>query len=354
MQLIVLDREGKAIKEALKVLRQGGLVVFPSDTVYGLLVDATNEKAVQKLIDFKNRPPGKPISVFVADLKMLEDQVEVNGNQKRMIREILPGPFTLVLTSKHRLSSLLESEKGTLGVRIPDYQPVNSLVSRFGKPVTATSANLSGRFPHYQVESLLKELPKKKKELIDLIVNAGKLPKNKPSTIIDLTAPKIKIIRQGDVALESQKSFISRSPSQTKKVASYIVKKEMKKSVDRPIIFIIEGELGVGKTIFVKGAGEYFSIKNIVSPTFVVYYEYDINNPVLRKFIHFDLYNIQEKEEFKYLGIENYLKRGNILFFEWGEKVGEIYPLLQKKGKIVHIKIEYIDETSRRIRVADQ
>jgi L-threonylcarbamoyladenylate synthase len=239
------------------VLKQGGLVIFPSDTVYGLLVDATNEEAVKKLIAFKNRPPGKAISVFVTE-RFLNEHVTVNDSQQKLLEKLLPGPFTVILDSQHNVSKLLESEKGTLGIRIPDYELVQELVKAFGKPITATSANLGGRPPHYAVETLLKELPESKKQLIDLFVDAGKLPRNKPSTIVDLTTPQLKILRQGDVLLKDQQTFITDTPIQTRKTAQYILKKALESHKDKPIVFILEGDLGSGKTVFVKGLAEYF------------------------------------------------------------------------------------------------
>ncbi len=339
----------------VKTLQAGGLLVTPSDTVYGLLVDATNEHAVKKLLAFKNRPWGKPISVFVADIPMLAGYVNLENKQKETIKELLPGPFTIILNSQHKISKLLESEKGTLGVRIPDYKFVRALVKKFGKPITATSANLSGKSPHYSVETLLKELPEAKKKLIDLIVDSGKLPRNKPSTVVDLTTPQIKIVRQGDVVYKDTKTYISTSPSQTKKIAQYILKKSFGIAQDKPLIFIIQGDLGVGKTIFVKGLGEYLGIKNIISPTYVIYYEYEIIHPkggnFKYKLIHIDLYNIHDSEEFKHLGLEKYLKKGNILCFEWGEKAGEIMNELKNKGKVVYIKMKYINEKRREIKI---
>ena len=119
------------------------------------------------------------------------------------------------------------------------------------------------------------------------------------------------------------------------------------------MIFIIEGEMGVGKTVFVKGIGEQLGIKNIISPTFVIYYEYGIKISNIKhqisKMIHVDLYNIQDKQEFKHLGLEKYLIPGNILCFEWGEKAGEIFNMLKKKGKIVYVKMKYINEKKREI-----
>ncbi len=339
------------INKALKTLKTGGLVISPSDTVYGLLVDATNEKAVQRLIQFKNRPPGKPISVFVSDFSMMKKLISTTLKQERILKELLPGPFTVILGSKHTVSRLLESEKGTLGVRLPRYEFITELVRKFGKPITATSANMSGRSPHYSVDSLLRELPQSKKSLVDLIIDVGKLPHNKPSTVIDLTTPTIKIVRKGEIVQTSAQSFISSSEEQTKKIGQYLLEKFGTEISKKPLVCIIEGELGVGKTIMVKGIAERLGIGNIVSPTFVIYYEYKVTGQNVKFLYHFDLYQLQDAEEFKYLHIENLLKPYVLLCFEWGEKTGEIIEMLKKKAKIVHIRMEYISEKERRVKV---
>ncbi len=331
----------QVINNTITILKSNGLVVFPSDTVYGLLCDATSEKAVQKLIAFKNRPLGKAISVF-CNFDLVNQLVTINNQQSTILKQILPGPFTIILASKHKVNKLLESEKGTLGIRIPMYRYIETLVNQFKKPITATSANLAGRSPHYSIKTLLNELSNKQKRMIDLIVDAGKLPKNKPSTVIDLTQPNVKILRQGDVDFSRSKILLSNSAEETKYIAKKILKEIRRPADSKPLIFIIEGELGVGKTVFVKGLGESLGINNIISPTFVIYYEYG-------NFYHFDLYRIEEKEEFKHLGIEKLLIPGNILCFEWGEKAGEIIELLKSKGKVIYIKMKYISEREREI-----
>ncbi len=341
--------QGVIIK-TIEVLGMGGLVVFPSDTVYGLLVDATNESAVKKLIAFKNRPIGKPISIFVGDFDALQNQVVYESPAKNLIKELVPGPYTFILPSKHHVCSLLESEKGTLGVRIPDFPLVTDLVKAFGRPVSATSANLSGRSPHYSIESLLNQLPKEKKELIDHIVDIGKLPRHKPSTILDLTTPEVRVIRQGDIPFSQHKIFISHSPQETKEIAQSLLD-SLDTSSHKPLIFIIQGELGAGKTLFVKAIGEKLGIFDITSPTYIIYYEYVLKNQSFKKLIHFDLYQVEEEDEYKHLGIEKMLDEKNILCFEWGEKNAAIVPLLKKKAKIVYIKISYISETEREISV---
>jgi len=334
------------INQTIKILNLNGLVVFPSDTVYGLLCDATNKTAVKKLIAFKNRPPGKAISVF-CNFELIDELVKINKQQKKIVKEILPGPFTVILPSKHKVDKLLESEKRSLGIRIPMYRYIEILVNKFKKPITATSANLAGRSAHYSVNTLLDKTSEKQKKLIDLVVDSGTLPKNKPSTVVDLTEYNVKILRQGDVNFSNKsKIFLSKSASKTKDIASRVISSEArnlaKRKLRKPLIFIIEGELGVGKTVFVKGLGESLGINNIVSPTFVIYYQYE-------NFYHFDLYRIEEKEELKHLGIEKLLIPGNILCFEWGEKAGEIINLLKEKGKIVYVKIKYVDEKTREI-----
>lgn len=345
------QNQSEVINTTFNILKRGGLVIFPSDTVYGLLVDATNEKAVDKLIQFKNRPPGKAISVFVSDFKMLKENTHVNKNQETILQTLLPGPFTIILSSKHKVIKKLESEEGTLGIRLPEHQLINKLMQKFKKPVTATSANLSGRPVHYSIDSLLKELPKNKIDLIDLVIDGGKLPRNKPSTIIDLTKPNIKILRQGDILLKNSKSYLSKSTLLTKKLGIFLLNKYRQVISKKPLIFIIEGELGVGKTILVKGIGEALNIFDIVSPTYVVYYEYPVKDKNIKYLYHFDLYNITDKNEFKYLGIEKLLFPGNIFCFEWGEKTGEVYETLKSKGYVVHVGMNYMSEKEREITI---
>lgn len=345
------QNEKEIVKETIQCLRDGGLVVFPTDTVYGFLVDATNEQAVKKLIAFKNRPYGKPISVFAADFTMLESLVTVHANQKRLLKNLLPGPFTVVLDSQHTVNSLLESEKGTLGVRLPDYPLIQRIVKHYGKAVTATSANISGRKPHYQIPVFLKELPKKKKDLIDLIVDGGVLPRNKPSTILDLTRPTIRMLRKGDIVCKTSERFFSDSPSQTEKIAHYVLQKNKTTVQKNPLVFILLGDVGAGKTVFAKGIGKSLGIKNIISPTYVIYYEYEIQTSEIQKLYHFDLYNIQEDEELKHLGIGDGLQKGNLFVFEWGEKTGSLLPVLKERATIYFVTISYVNEKEREIEI---
>ncbi|HLL60808.1 MAG TPA: L-threonylcarbamoyladenylate synthase [Candidatus Nitrosocosmicus sp.] len=337
----------KIIKDCITALKKGELLVLPSDTVYGLAVDAKNEEAVEKLIKFKQRPPGKAISIYVENLEHINQYVSCNDKQLSLIKKLAPGPFTFVIESKRLLVRKLEAENGTLGVRFPDFEFIQRLVQAYGSPITSTSANLSTQSPHYSVKTLLDTLPQSKKEMLDVVVDLGVLPRNKPSTVVDLTKETVSIIRQGDINVD-EINFHSKEPSETQEISKKLIA-SLIDDLHRPIVILIEGELGVGKTIFTQGMGEYLNVKHLDSPSYVIYNEYDIKEKGVNKLVHFDLYNIQNENEFNQLGIDSYLYPGNILCFEWGEKAGYVFEKLKNKANITYIKMEYINESERRI-----
>ena len=356
--------------QSVKTLKNGGLVVFPSDTVYILAVDPTNKSAVEKLLAFKNRWVGKAISIAVLDKKMALDYVKLNENGESIYKNLLPGPFTIVSNGKHKTAKGIEAENGTLGIRIPDNKYIRDLIKLLGKPVTATSANLSGRTPNYSIASFLRPLSNKKKEMIDLIVDAGKLPRNKPSTVIDATEAELKILRRGDLITGSAtQTFISKSEKETEKIAEFLLKKYQSspdpffdKTGQKSLIFALTGDLGCGKTVFSRKIGHLLGVKEkITSPTFVIYNEYLVQNPPalrapsldkegLKKFLHFDLYRINadyELEEIKFFE----LFKNNVVCIEWPENMGEKnFEKLKKENKVVTIQFKYIDEKTREIK----
>ena len=342
--------ENIGLQRCIKILKKGGLLVAPSDTVYGLVCDSTNEVAVKKLISIKNRPLGKPISVFVADRKMIDEYAKV-GSHGDLLKTLLPGPFTIVLPSKKKTSRLLESERGTLGIRLPKYDFITRLVSAFGKPLTATSANISGRPPHYEIRGFLEELSEEKRKQIDSVVDCGKLPHNKPSTIIDLSGNSIALLRKGDIIPQTANQFVSTSPDETRKIAAYLLEKYDTPTSKRPLIFILTGEMGAGKTVFAKGIGARLGVDDIISPTYVVYYEYPIRYKTRKTFLHADLYNLQEQEEFAHLGLENYINKETIMCVEWGEKVGPLFDLMKKRAHVVLVEMTYREEKKRDITI---
>ncbi|MCX6726715.1 MAG: L-threonylcarbamoyladenylate synthase [Candidatus Shapirobacteria bacterium] len=350
------------IKQAAETIKNGGLVIFPTDTVYILAVDPTNQKAVDKLIAFKDRWPGKAISVAVDGVKMADKYVRLNERIVDLMANLLPGPFTLVIDGKHKMAKGVEAENGTLGIRIPDNQTVMELVETVGGPVTATSANLSGRTPHYSVESLMKTLSQKKKNMIDLVVDAGILPKNKPSTVIDLTMPEIKILRRGDLIIGNSKTLISKSERETEKIGEYLLKKTLTPTLSlyraRAIVIGLSGDLGCGKTVFSRAIGKYLGVEGkITSPTFVIMNEYktlppspSLDRAGVKKFLHFDLYRITTEQELEEIGFLNQFKENTISCIEWPEMMGkENLEKLKKKVNYIPVNFRYVDEITREI-----
>ena len=387
MEIIdIKNNYNQVIKKTAEIILAGGLVVFPSDTVYILAVDSTDKKGVKKLLDFKNRWTGKAISVAVADQKMAEDYVVLNENSKNIYKNLLPGPFTIVSEGKHKVAIGIEAENGTLGIRIPDNKYIHDLVEMVGKPVTATSANLSGRRPNYSVASFLRPLSKKKKDMIDLIVDGGKLPRNKPSTVIDATEPEIKILRRGDLITGKTTSLISKSEKETEKIAEFLLRRNppvlrtssLKKGGknDKPLVFLLSGDLGGGKTVFSRKIGHLLGVKEkITSPTYVIYNEYSIspnpsltrggqNPPVptevgtpslenggLKKFLHMDLYKINSEKDLEEIKFLDLFEENTISCIEWPEQMGENFlKKLKEKTNVVSVNFEYVDQETREIR----
>lgn len=351
MKILEITNNYKNIlKETAKVILDGGLVVYPSDTVYILAVDPTNKIAVEKLLSFKNRWTGKAISIAVIDKKMAEEYVEINENGENIYANLLPGPFTVVNDGKHKVVKGIEAENGTLGIRIPDNKFISDLIKILKKPITATSANLSGRTPNYSIASFLKPLSKKKMEMIDLIIDAGKLPKNKPSTVIDATESEIKILRRGDLITGKKVSLISNSEKETEKIAEFLFKKFLNENENskKPIVFLLSGDLGCGKTVFSRKIGHILGVKEkITSPTFVIYNEYKIND---KDFLHMDLYKITTERDLEEINFLKLFSKNTVGCIEWPENMGDKnLEKLKKITKVIPINFSYIDQNTREI-----
>ena len=125
----------EVITAAISTLKSGGLVVYPTETTYGIGADATNQKAVDKLLQYKKRREGKPLSIAVFDQSMAEIYVELNAAAKKVYTTFLPGPITVVSKSKGNVAKGVTSETGALGIRIPNYPLILQLIKAYGKPI---------------------------------------------------------------------------------------------------------------------------------------------------------------------------------------------------------------------------
>ena len=189
----------EVVDEAVKVLKNGGVFAYPTDTVYGFGCDATNAKAVKKINTIKKREE-KAFSVIVRDLKMINEYVYLSKKDEKIIDKVLPGPFTLIFNGRENLPLDVTGKKRSLGIRIPDYSFTKAISEQFDKPYVTTSVNLSGE-PPLVVGVDIRVKFEKNEEKPDLIVDAGRLGSRdevpEPSTVVDLTGGKPSILRCG-------------------------------------------------------------------------------------------------------------------------------------------------------------
>ena len=196
---------------AIKYLQEGKAVVYPTDTAYGLGVDATNLKAVKQLYKIKGRSFKKPVHVVINGLAMAKKYAKFDRVAEKLFKKFWPGPLTLVLESRiwnTEYGKILSAGAATIGIRVPNNRFALELVKRFGKPITATSANISGGKTPYTIQDVLSQFQDKKYQP-DLCVDAGKLPFIKPSTIVSFDEKgKLKVLREGPLSLhEIQKAI---------------------------------------------------------------------------------------------------------------------------------------------------
>lgn len=197
MRIIQVDLNkdySDVIREAVNVLNYGGVIVYPTDTLYGLGANALNDIAIRKVFRIKDRSFSKPLPMVVRDYSWVKELAEVRPKHEEMVRKILMGKVTIVLLKKDIVPDALTSEFNSVGIRIPNYVFIDKLLAKFGYPLTSTSANISGQVPTNDVNKII-EIFSKTSIKPDLIIDAGILPKSEPSMIIDLTGDKPKVLR---------------------------------------------------------------------------------------------------------------------------------------------------------------
>lgn len=201
MERIVLTHENQdeAVQKATWVLRGGGVILFPTDTLYGLGADAFSDDAVAKIYEIKGRNEGKPVHAIVEDLEMA-DRFGVVTDDARFLAERLPlGLVTFIVKKRDSASTGIVANIPTFGFRIPDNAFCNALLREFGAPITATSANKSGEAPPRTIDAILEQLGGGAG--IELAIDAGELPPRQPSTVLDVSAGDAKVLREGAVSV---------------------------------------------------------------------------------------------------------------------------------------------------------
>ncbi len=361
MEIISVKKEKKEIVEkAIQTLKEGKLLIYPTETCYGLGADATSKKAIENLLKYKSRREGKPLSVIIPSKEEAKKYTDLNDMAENIYDNYLPGPITVVSKSLGKVVKEVESESGTLGIRVPKYELVLEISKNFKKPFTATSANMSYMPKPYNIQKMLKKLPKKKKDLIGLVIDAGELPKNETSTVVDTTLNTMNILREGKInfekSLKSPKlSAKTLSEEETISFGTTIMLKYIDEVEEKTLVFLLSGELGTGKTQLTKGIAKQLRITKLIkSPTYNILNEYEYSLGEKKgKLIHIDMWKIFSWEEFLKIGILEYMEKGNIFVIEWGDKFfKETEKFFSKKNTLLlKVNFEYKAEEERYITV---
>ena len=184
------DVDETVISEAIKVLADGGVVLYPTDTVYGLGANIFDNSAVKRVFKIKQRSLLKPLSILISDVEAIDLVAKVSLSQKEVINNYLPGPYTFILKKNPVVPRVVTSGSSYVGVRVPDNDIARSLASIF--PITTTSANVSDDEMLSTPDEILEQLDCD----VDLVIDVGELKSKRASMIVDLSDNDIRIIRR--------------------------------------------------------------------------------------------------------------------------------------------------------------
>ena len=197
--------EKDLIKKSAEIIKKGGLVAFPTETVYGLGANALDKNAVKKIFQAKKRPPDNPIIVHIADFKDLTKLAKkIPKEAKILAKKFWPGPLTLILFKKKIVPDEVTAKANTVAIRMPDNKIALALIKASGVPIAAPSANLAGRPSPTTAQAVFEDLGDK----IDLILDGGKTKFGIESTVIDLTVKPPLILRPGAISFEKLKKIL--------------------------------------------------------------------------------------------------------------------------------------------------
>ncbi|MBI1971589.1 MAG: threonylcarbamoyl-AMP synthase [Candidatus Wildermuthbacteria bacterium] len=183
----------KVVAQAVAALKKGKVLACPTDTIYGLIADAHNARAVQKIFKIKKRTSDKPLGIFVKDLAMAKKYAAISESQRAFLRKSWPGKVTAVLKRKGNFLQGLGT-KETIGVRVPKHRFLQQVMSLLGGPLAQTSVNISGQPPLQTAPEIISAFPKNKHQP-DLVIDGGVLD-SFPSTVVDLTGKVKKVLRK--------------------------------------------------------------------------------------------------------------------------------------------------------------
>jgi tRNA threonylcarbamoyl adenosine modification protein (Sua5/YciO/YrdC/YwlC family) len=185
----------KRIAQVVEILREGGVIIYPTDTIYGIGCDMMNQKAVSRVAAIKGLKPEKAnFSIICYDLSHISKYARVDTPDYKMMKKSLPGPFTFILNATGNVPKIFKNKKKTIGIRVPDNNIARTLVKEFGNPLIATSVHDDDEILEYTTDPEL--MHERYGKLVNVVINGGS-GKNEASTVVDLTERDPEIVRQG-------------------------------------------------------------------------------------------------------------------------------------------------------------
>jgi L-threonylcarbamoyladenylate synthase len=194
----IKDLGEENINYIVDILNKDGVIIIPTDTVYGLACNAFSDKAIEKLFAFKKRDKDKPINVLTNSIdKIKKVTKDINDKEFELMTKYFPGDLTIILNKQEHISNLLTANLSTIGVRIPNNKIALKILEAYPNPLAVTSVNISGTSPGLEVNDFINEFKN-----VEIIVDGGRSKIGKPSTIIRVENNKIKVLRQGNLIVE--------------------------------------------------------------------------------------------------------------------------------------------------------
>lgn len=191
--------EYEKLKEPAKIIKDGGIVVFPTETVYGIGTNGLNEKAIRKLYEVKQRPLSKPISLLVSNIEMVNIVAKnISELEYKIMDTFFPGPLTIILEKKDIVPNILTANTNTVGIRMPSGKIARKLIEYANVPIATPSANITGRPSGTNIKQIQKDFEGK----VDYFIDNGESELGIPSTIVRVINNEVHILRQGSISKE--------------------------------------------------------------------------------------------------------------------------------------------------------
>ena len=188
------------------IAKNRGIVVFPTETVYGIGTNGLDKEAVERLYKIKERPLNKPISLLVSDFEMIEKVAkDISETEYKIMKKFFPGPLTIILNKKDIVPDIVTSGGSTVGIRMPEEEITRKLIEYAGVPIAAPSANISGKPSGIDLQEIIKEFGDK----VDYYIDGGKSKIGIGSTIVKVENNTIKILREGSISKEEIEDLIN-------------------------------------------------------------------------------------------------------------------------------------------------